>query len=96
MTKVFHNSTHKVAGGGVTAKVSCPYLGCARRYTHRNTHTHEMGRGVEEGEGIKGKGRGRGRTLQTTCVPFLIMNTITHIRTVASDINPSWAESRRV
>lgn len=87
--KVFHNSSHKVAGGGITAKVSCPYLGCARRYTH--TYAQD-GEGVEEGEGIKGKGRGRGRggTLQTACVPLLILNKVTHIHTVAFDMSPSW------
>lgn len=54
VTQVFHNSTHKVARGGVPAKVSCPYLGCAHRHTQ--THTHD--RWVQGEEGIKGKGEG--------------------------------------
>lgn len=49
VTKVFHNGSHKVAGGGITAKVSCPYLGCvhthARAHTHTHAHTHTGRRG---------------------------------------------------
>ena len=37
MTQVFHNSMHKVTSGRVTAKVPCPYLGCARKYRQTDT-----------------------------------------------------------
>lgn len=70
MAQVFHDSTHKVAGGRITAKVSCPYLGRSHRYTR--THTNTRGKGVQGEEGIKAKGRGRGRALETTCRRILL------------------------
>lgn len=80
VSQVFHNSSHKVASGWVTAKVSCPYLGCAHRYTQ--THTIE---GHKERWELKKRGRGRGGTLQTMCRQSLpLTNRHSHTDTAAS------------
>lgn len=80
VSQVFHNSSHKVASGRVPAKVSCPYLGCAHRYTQ--THTIE---GYKERWELKERGRGRGRTLQTMCRHSLpLTDRHSHTDTAAS------------
>lgn len=53
VTQAFHNSMHKVASGGVPAKISCPYLGCAHRYTQT-----QMTEGYKERRDLKERGEG--------------------------------------
>lgn len=80
VSQVIHNSSHKVASGWVPAKVSCPYLGCAHRYTQ--THTIE---GYKERWELRERGRGRGTTLQTMSGQILpLTDRHSHTDTAAS------------